>query len=108
MVPVLVGVAFITFIMTKLAPGDPVVLMLGNYATPERIEEVREQLGFNDPLLAQFGHYVTNALSGNLGTSFRSQRPVLDEILERLPSTLELAGGAMMVALVLGVPVGVA
>jgi peptide/nickel transport system permease protein len=65
-------------------------------------------MGFNDPLLVQFGTYVSRALGGDLGTSFRSQRPVLDEIFERLPSTLELAGGAMLVALTVGIPVGVA
>jgi len=57
LIPVLVGVTFLTFAIAQVTPGDPVVLMLGNYATPERVAELREQLGFNDPFLVQFARY---------------------------------------------------
>lgn len=105
--PVLLGVTLLTFAIVKLTPGDPVILMLGNSATPERVAEVRAQLGLDDPLLTQYGRYLSRVIVGDLGTSIRSKRPVLDELLERLPSTLELAFGAVIVATVIGVPFGV-
>lgn len=107
LVPVLLGVTLLTFVVTKFTPGDPVLLMLGNFATPERVAEVRAQLGLDDPLLLQYARYVGNTLRGDFGTSIRSQRPVLDEILERLPSTAELAFGGLICAALIGIPVGV-
>jgi ABC-type dipeptide/oligopeptide/nickel transport system permease component len=90
-----------------LTPGDPVVLMLGPYATPERVAQLREQLGLNDPFLVQFGRYLWNAAHGDLGRSIRGQTAVLDEILMRFPSTMELALSAMGFAIVAGVSAGV-
>lgn len=106
-IPVLLGVTLLTFAIVKLTPGDPVILMLGNSATPERVAEVRAQLGLDDPLLTQYGRYLSRVMMGDLGTSIRSKRPVLDEILERLPNTLELAVGASIVAALLGIPFGI-
>jgi peptide/nickel transport system permease protein len=106
-VPILLGVTFLTFAIAQVTPGDPVVLMLGQYATPERVAELREQLGFNDPFLVQYGRYVWNALHGDLGKSIRGQTPVLDEILARFPSTLQLTVAAMIMAIVGGVTAGV-
>jgi peptide/nickel transport system permease protein len=80
--------------------------MLGPYATPERMSEFREQLGLNDPLHVQYGRYVWNALHGDLGRSFRGQTPVLREILDRLPSTIELTLAALSLAIPGGVLVG--
>jgi len=107
LIPILLGVTFLTFAIAQVTPGDPVVLMLGNYATPERVAEMREELGFNDPFLVQYGRYVWNALQGDLGKSIRGQTPVLDEILARFPSTLELTVAAMLLAIVGGVGAGV-
>ncbi|MCU0514816.1 MAG: ABC transporter permease [Anaerolineae bacterium] len=106
-IPVLLGVTLLTFAIVKLTPGDPVILMLGNSATPERVAEVRAQLGLDDPLLTQYGRYLSRVMAGDLGTSIRSKRPVLDEIMERLPGTLELAAGALLVATLTGIPFGV-
>jgi ABC-type dipeptide/oligopeptide/nickel transport system permease component len=106
-IPVLLGVTLLTFAIVKLTPGDPVILMLGNSATPERVAEVRAQLGLDDPLITQYSRYLSRLMAGDLGTSIRSKRPVLDEILERLPSTLELAVGALVVAALLGIPFGI-
>jgi len=107
LIPVLLGVTFLTFAIAQVTPGDPVLLMLGQYATPGRVAEMREQLGFNDPLLVQYGRFVWNAARGDLGKSIRGQTPVLDEILARFPSTLELTVSAMLFAVVGGVAAGV-
>lgn len=107
LIPILLGVTFLTFAIVQVTPGDPVVLMLGNYATPERVEQVREELGFNDPFLVQYGRYIWNALHGDLGRSVRGQTPVLDEIRARFPSTLELTLAAMGLAILGGVGAGV-
>jgi peptide/nickel transport system permease protein len=107
LIPVLLCVTFLTFAIIQVTPGDPVVLMLGKYATPERVAEMREQLGLNDPMIVQYVRYVWNAAYGDLGKSFRGQIPVLKDILTRFPSTLELTVSAMAVSIVVGVPTGI-
>lgn len=107
LIPILLGVSFLTFAIAQVTPGDPVALMLGPTATPERIAQLREQLGFDDPFLVQYGRYVWNALHGDLGRSVRGQTPVLDEILARFPSTVELTVAAMLIATIGGVGAGV-
>lgn len=106
LIPVLLGVTLLTFAIAQFTPGDPVVLMLGNSATPERVAQVRAELGLDDPLIVQYFRYLGRAMLGDLGVSFRSKRPVLEEILERLPSTLELALGALSVSVLIGIPLG--
>lgn len=107
LIPILLGVSLLTFAIAQLTPGDPAVLMLGNNATPERVAQLREQLGLNDPVLEQYGRFVWNALHGDLGKSFRGGTPVLDEILARFPSTVELTVSAMLLATIGGVTAGV-
>jgi peptide/nickel transport system permease protein len=107
LIPVLLGVTFLTFAIAQVTPGDPVLMMLGQYATPERVAKMREQLGFDDPLLVQYGRYVWNAAHGDLGKSIRGQTPVMDEILARFPSTLELTTAGMLFAVIGGVAAGV-
>jgi peptide/nickel transport system permease protein len=107
LVPVLLGVTFLTFAIVQVTPGDPVVLMLGNYATAERVAEIREQLGLDDPLLVQYLRYVWDAAHGDLGLSIRGRTPVMDEILDRFPSTLQLTVAAMLLAVVGGVTAGI-
>jgi len=107
LIPILLGVTFITFAIAQVTPGDPVALALGTMATPERVAELRDQLGLNDPFLMQFGRYVWNAAHGDLGTSIRGQTPVLDEILARFSSTLQLTASAMLIAIIFGVGAGV-
>src|SRR5699024_8890776 len=89
-IPVILGVSIAAFMMSHLVPGDPVSVMLGETATAEDVERLREELGFNDPLPVQYFRYVSGAVQGDLGTSIRSGQPVMDEILERFPSTLQL------------------
>lgn len=106
LIPVLLGVTLLTFAIVQATPGDPVQLMLGPHASPERIQEFREKLNLNDPILVQYSRYVWNAVRGDLGNSFRGQTPVLDEILARLPCTVELTITAMGMAIICGVSIG--
>ncbi|MGH8311024.1 MAG: ABC transporter permease [Steroidobacteraceae bacterium] len=106
-VPVLFGVTLAVFSMLFLVPGDPVKMMLAEFVTtPAQIEEMRAQLHLDEPLLKQYARFVGNTLSGDLGTSIRSRRPVATEIRENIGSTGQLALASMAVAIALGVPLG--
>lgn len=105
---VIFGVLLFTFSMLHLVPGDPVRAQLGRQAvTPERIEELREELGLNDPLPIQIGAYVGNVLSGDLGESIQTKRSVASAIAEQIPSTVQLMVASMLVSVLIGVPLGV-
>jgi peptide/nickel transport system permease protein len=107
-IPVLVGISLLTFAMLHLVPGDPVEIFAGDKPlTPERAAEIRHQLGLDRPLYVQYLDYAGNALRGNLGVGLRSQRPVVDSIREALPSTLELTAVALLLAVVVGVTLGI-
>ncbi len=106
LIPLWLGVTLLAFAMIQLIPGDPVVLMLGPRATPERAAALRDQLGLDDPLLVQYGRYVLRVLRGDLGTSLRGRTQVLDEILLRLPSTLQLAVAGLALSVSAGLAVG--
>lgn len=107
LVPTLLVVSFIVFAMVRLIPGDPVLAIAGQDSTPEVMAQVREALGLNEPMLKQYVNYLGGILHGDLGKSIRSRQPVWQEIGQRLPATLELAGAAMLVSLVIGVTLGV-
>lgn len=107
LIPVLLGVSFMTFAIAEVTPGDPVVIMLGNRATPERIATLRAELHLDDPFLLRYGRFIYNAVQGDLGRSIRGQTPVLQEILDRLPSTAELTVAAVFLAAIIGIPIGV-
>ncbi|HXH83179.1 MAG TPA: ABC transporter permease [Candidatus Tectomicrobia bacterium] len=94
------------FVMTRLG-GDPVLLFLPMDIQAKDVDEIRERLGFNDPLLVQYGRYMAGALRGDFGDSLRYRRDALDLVLERLPATLLLAGTAILLTLVVAVPLGV-
>ncbi len=106
-VPVLFGVTLAVFSMLFLVPGDPVKIMLAEFVTtPEQIARMRAQLHLDEPVLVQYGRFVGNALRGDLGVSIRSRRPVAAEIAENIGSTGQLALASMVVAIGLGVPLG--
>lgn len=102
---VIVGVVTIVFGLTRVA-GDPAVLLIPEHATAEDAARVRQTLGLDRPIHEQYVSYVASLLRGDLGTSFRQRQPALGLVLERLPATMELAGASMLVALVIGLPVG--
>jgi peptide/nickel transport system permease protein len=106
-VPVLFGVTLAVFSMLFLVPGDPVKIMLAEFVTtPDQIAQMRAQLHLDEPVLKQYGRFVGNALRGDLGVSIRSRRPVATEITENIGSTGQLALASMLVAIGLGVPLG--
>jgi ABC-type dipeptide/oligopeptide/nickel transport system permease component len=106
-VPVLFGVTLAVFSMLFLVPGDPVKMMLAEFVTnPDQIAQMRAQLHLDEPILQQYGRFVTNAVRGDLGTSIRSRRPVATEIAENVGSTAQLALASMVVAVGLGIPLG--
>ncbi|MCL0092257.1 ABC transporter permease [Dehalococcoidia bacterium] len=111
MVFILLGVSVITFSMMHFVPGDPAEMIAmeryGEEITAETIAHVRAELGLDQPVYIQYFRWLTNVLQGDLGYSFRTDRPVLDEILTRLPATVQLALAGMLVALVIAIPVGI-
>jgi len=106
-VPVLIGVSLIVFSFTHLIPGDPAVAMLGERATPQRVAEVRTQLGLDKPLYIQYFIYVDKVLHGDLGASILRGDPVLRDLVRRFPATVELAISAILIAITVGVPMGI-
>lgn len=108
MIPVLFGVAFVIFTMLYFTPGDPAVQILGEGATPEAIAALREELGLNAPFVVRFFNYIKDLVwYGDLGISYSTNRPVIDEILSRFPTTLELAALSVLIATLIGVFCGI-
>lgn len=107
MIPVLLGISFVIFTLMNLAPGDPARMILGESATAEDINVLREQMGLNDNFFLRYIRHVLNMLRGDFGTSYIFKIPVFDEIIARLPSTLILAFGSTLIMVIVGVPVGI-
>ena len=107
-VPVLLGVSLLVFSFIHLIPGDPALTMLGERATPEKVAEVRARLGLDRPIWQQYVLYIGKALRGDLGVSIIRGDPVATDLLRRFPATVELATAAIVVAIGLGIPIGVA
>ncbi len=105
-IPVLFGILLVTFILARSIPGDPCKAILGEKASPEVCERFTRKFGFDRPIYVQFGLYMGRVLQGDFGTSIRFSRPVSLILIERLPMTLELAVGGLIVALLIGVPLG--
>ncbi len=103
----LFGVSIVVFFMVRAIPGDPAQIMLGQQATQEQVQQVREKMGLDKPVFVQYGLFLKNALRGDLGDSTVTGRPVTTELLTRLPATFELTAFAMLIAILVGVPVGV-
>ncbi|MFE3452841.1 ABC transporter permease [Nonomuraea sp. NPDC059194] len=104
---VVAGVVALTFVVMRMVPGDPAVAYAGPKATPEQLAAAREQFGLDRPLYVQLWNYARDLVTGDWGTSLRTRRPVVDDLLTAFPATLELVGAALVVAILVGVPVGV-
>jgi peptide/nickel transport system permease protein len=104
---VVAGVVMLTFAVTRLVPGDPAVAFAGPKATPEQLAAARERFGLDDPLWAQLWNYVRDLATGDWGTSLHTRQPVRDDLFLAFPASLELVGAALLLAIVVGVPVGV-
>ncbi|HCC33407.1 MAG TPA: peptide ABC transporter, partial [Clostridiales bacterium] len=106
-IPVMLGVSLIVFLMMHIGGGDPALLLLGERATEEELLTLRRELGLLESMPVQFGRFLLRAVQGDLGRSIRSRRPVVAEISDRMPATIQLASVSMLVATVVGVTVGV-
>ncbi|WP_195962574.1 ABC transporter permease [Clostridium tyrobutyricum] len=107
MILVIFGVTLIVFLLSHIIPGDPARMMVGQRASNETLINVRKQLGLDKPVLVQYLIYMKNLLSGDLGTSIRTQQPIVSDLVAYFPATLELVLYAFLIALVVGIPLGV-
>ena len=107
MIPVLIGISFVIFSLLYFTPGDPARMLLGDLATEEEVEALREDMGLNDSFLVRYVRYMGDLLQGDLGTSYVSKLPVSEEILTRLPVTARVAFLVIIFAVVVGVPAGI-
>ncbi|MGA7271379.1 MAG: ABC transporter permease [Acidimicrobiia bacterium] len=103
----LLGVSIVVFALIHIVPGDPVRLALGTRFDPEVYQALRHRAGLDQPLVTQYLGWLGGAVTGDLGVSFRSGQPVTQLVLQRLPATLTLAGAALLIALLVGVPLGI-
>jgi len=106
-IPVFLGVVTIVFLVVRVIPGDPAVAALGDYASKEAVEALRQQMGLNEPLPLQYVHFLGNLVRGDLGKSMITASPVRHEIGHALPYTLELTVLAIIIGTILGIPIGV-
>lgn len=107
LIPVLIGVTFLVFSILSLAPGDPVLVVLGDNATEEAAEAMRSELGLDKPFLERYVNYIWDLLHGDFGKSYKTKLSVSDQILSRFPNTILLALSSMLIALLLGIPLGI-
>jgi peptide/nickel transport system permease protein len=106
-VPTLFGVTLISFFLTYILPGNPALVKAGPLATPEYLAEIERKMGLDQPVWVQYGRYVGGLFGGDLGESSATGRPVLQDFLQRLPATLELTLASLILAVLIGVPLGV-
>lgn len=106
-VPQVIGISLVTFVIVRLLPSNPAFALAGPAASEESIKQIEQRLGLDEPILTQYWLYLKNLLHGDLGNSFVSGRPVVDDIADRLPATLELLILGLLLAFVIGVPLGI-
>ena len=107
LIPVLIGATFIVFFVMDMTPGDPAVAKLGVDATAEQIEELREEMGLNDPFPVRYGRFVLDLVQGDLGTSYKTGLDVMQQIMQRIPYTFLLSFAALLFAVIVGIPAGI-
>lgn len=105
---ILLGISFVTFLLLFVLPADPVRQIAGRSATPATVENIRQQLGLDQPFIVQYGRYLGNLLQGDLGRSYLQKTEVTELILSRLPATLQLMAAGILAELVLGLTMGIA
>ncbi len=106
LIPITLGILTLIFSLIHMIPGDPAVQIAGEGARPEDVVAIRKALGLDQPLWSQYVHYLGRLAHGDLGVSFRTSTPVAQEIMQRYPATIELAFGAMFVAILVAFPLG--
>ena len=106
LIPVVLGVTLIIFVIMDMTPGDPARIVLGNMASDEAVAAFRVEHGLDDPLLIRYFRYIVDMCRGSLGTSYRTNKPVMGELLARFPATFELASASIILAVLVSVPIG--
>ena len=106
LVPILLGLSLLVFLFVRALPGGPAIALLGERGTAQQEAEIEENLGLDQPLPVQYGRYLKNLVTGDLGSSISTRQPVTDELSRRFPATFELAIAAMIFAIGVGVPLG--
>ena len=106
-IPTLIGVSLIAFMLTVLLPGNPALVKAGPFATPEYLAEMKKQMGLDRPLPEQYYRYVRGLFKGDLGESSSTGRPVAQDFFQRLPATLELTLFSLIIAMMVGIPLGI-
>ncbi|MGI6176872.1 MAG: ABC transporter permease [Eubacterium sp.] len=106
-IPMILAVILIIFLLLQVLPGNPVQVMMKEKTDQATIERISEQMGLNDPLLVRFGRYIWDMLHGDLGTSYKFKRPIVDLIKEAFPNTVKLAISSALVAWIIGIPTGI-
>ncbi len=107
LIPVLLGVVFIVFTIMYITPGDPALILLGEQAPEHQVEQLRQEMGLHLPFFQQFFNYLTDIIQGDFGFSLTTGRPVITEIMARFPNTLILSAGAIILAVIIGIPAGI-
>ena len=107
LIPVIIGVSLLVFFIMNLSPGDPAEIILGNEATQEQINQLREEMGLNEPLVVRYFGYMSGFIKGDLGNSYRNNLPIKDIVAEKLSNTGILALSATLMAIVVGLPLGI-
>lgn len=107
LIPIVIFATFVVFFLLQLVPGDPALVIAGDYASPERLQEIRHLYGFDQPIVVQYGLWLWHTVQGDLGQSLLSSAPVSELILQRLPNTIMVATYALVIAAAVGIPLGV-
>jgi peptide/nickel transport system permease protein len=107
LIPVILGVTLLVFLIMKMSSGDPARLILGELATQQQVDALRDEMGLNDPVLVQYGRYIWSCLQGDFGTSYIKSRSVTSEVLSRFPNTMKLAVVSLILTVIFSVPLGI-
>ena len=107
LIPVILITSLLIFWAMSLTEGDPALILAGDKASPEKVEEIREELGLNDPFIVQYGRYMKGMVTGNMGKSYITKKDVFKTFMQKLPNTLALGGAAVLIAIIVSIPLGI-
>ena len=107
LIPVILVTSFLIFWAMSLTGGDPALMIAGDKATPEQIEQIREELGLNDPFMVRYANYMKGMVTGDMGKSYVTKKDVFKTFMEKLPNTLALGGAAVLIAVIVSIPLGI-